>query len=176
MPDSEKVVSDSSPLIWLSKVNRVHLLRHLFGKVIVPERVRFEVVRGKSADAVLIREAFRDGWIIVEASTDGVDELMEVSGIHGGEAEAILLARELGALFLVDDREASVVARVFGVRCLGTVGVLLSGLSSGLVDYGEFVECVDEMIGLGFRLSVDVYRGVLREARRIAEDESTTHS
>jgi len=56
---------------------------------------------------------------------------------------------------------ASEMARVFGVRCLGTVGVLLLGLAEGLLGLGEFVECLDVLIGLGFRLSVEVYRKAL---------------
>lgn len=169
MPDSERIVSDSSPLIWLSKVHRLELLRRLFGEVLVPEAVRIEVTSGKSADALLIREAFKDGWIKAVDSPGGT-ELVEVSGIHIGEAEAIQLARGLGALFIVDDREASVVARVFGVRCLGTVGVLLSALASGFIGLDEFVDCIDAMISLGFRLSVEIYRRALEEANRIATE------
>jgi hypothetical protein len=169
MPGSERIVSDSSPLIWLSKVHRLELLRKLFGEVLIPAAVRIEVTSGNSADALLIREAFKDGWIKAEDSQGGT-ELMEVSGIHIGEAEAIQLARGLGALFIVDDREASVVARVFGVRCLGTVGVLLSALASGILGLEEFVDCIDTMIELGFRLSVEIYRRALEEANRIATE------
>jgi len=71
---------------------------------------------------------------------------------------------------VVDDREGFALASVFGVRCLGTVGVLLLGLSEGLLGLGEFVGCLDALIGLGFRLSVEVYRKALAEARRIAGD------
>ena len=167
LPGKERVVCDSSPLIWLGKVNKLDLLRHLFGGVLVPERVRLEVVRGDSADALLIREAIREGWISVEVVDEEFGELLEVSGVHRGEAEAIHLARRLDALFLVDDKEASAVARLFSISCLGTLGVLLSGLSVGLLGLDEFVECVDDMIGLGFRLSIEVYQKVLREAKRI---------
>lgn len=132
----------------------------------MPERVRLEVVRGDSADALLIREAFREDWISIEAGGEKFGELLEVSGMHRGEAEAIHLARRLDALFLVDDK-ASAVARMFGISCLGTLGVLLSGLSAGLLGLDEFVECVDDMIGFGFRLSIKVYQRVLREAKRI---------
>jgi uncharacterized protein len=170
MPTREIVVSDSSPLIWLGKINKLHLLRRLFGEILVPERVRLEVLKGESVDAYLIREALEEGWIRVEVFDGALAaELLDVSGLHRGEAEAILLARELDALLIVDDREASVVARAFGIRCLGTLGVLLSGLSKGLMEYEDFIECLDDMIGLGFRLSIEVYKKVLREAKRLAK-------
>ncbi|MCJ7731946.1 DUF3368 domain-containing protein [Candidatus Bathyarchaeota archaeon] len=171
MPGSVKIVSDSSPLIWLSKVNKLGLLRQLFDEVSVPEAVRLEVMRCESVDALLIREAFRIGWLKVESSGERGEELVEVSGIHLGEAEAILLARRSEALFLVDDREASVVAQVFGVRCIGSAGVLLSALASGVLGFDEFIVCLDRMIGLGFRLSVEVYRRALEEAKRIATNK-----
>lgn len=33
------IVSNTSPLIWLSKVGRIKLLKKLFGEVIIPEEV-----------------------------------------------------------------------------------------------------------------------------------------
>lgn len=169
MPEGEKGVSDSNPLIWLAKSGRLDLLRRLFGVVLVPPVVREEVLRGDSADVVLIGEAFREGWLRVGSSEGGL-ELGGVSGLHSGEADAVLLARGFGALFLVDDREASAVARVLGVQCLGTVGVLLLGLSMGLFGFDDFVECLNRMVGLGFRLGVEVYRGALEEAKRLATE------
>ena len=135
----------------------------------MPERVWAEVSSGGSADSVLIREALGEGWVRVEGVVGGeASALVEVSGLHLGEAEAVLLARRLGALFLVDEREASATARVFGVRPLGTVGVLLMGLAEGSLALGEFVECLDLLVGSGFWLSVDVYRKAMAEARLIA--------
>ncbi len=58
-------------------------------------------------------------------------------------------------------------ARVFGVRCLETVGVLLLGLAGGLLGLEEFEKCLDVLIGLGFWLGVDVYRKAVAEARRL---------
>jgi len=130
-----------------------------------------EVSSGEYADSLLIREASEEGWIrVLEVEESGASDLVRVSGIHLGEAEAVFLACRLEALFVVDDREGSATARVFGVRCLGTVGVLLLGLAEELLGLGEFVECLDVLIGLGFRLSVEVYRKALAEARRIAGD------
>lgn len=38
------IVSNTSPLIWLSKVGRIKLLKKLFGEVIIPEEVYIEAV------------------------------------------------------------------------------------------------------------------------------------
>jgi predicted nucleic acid-binding protein len=162
-------VSNSSPLIWLAKINRLGVLKSLFGAIIVPEKVRAEVSSGESADSLLIREAFREGWLRVSGEADDASALVGVSGLHQGEAEAVLLARRLGSLLLVDEREATGTARVFGVRPLGTVGVLLLGLAEGRLTFDEFSECLDLLIASGFWLHVDVYKRALAEARLIAE-------
>jgi len=70
----------------------------------------------------------------------------------------------------VDEREASATARVFGVCSMGTVGVLLLGLSEDCLALDEFFECLDSLIGSGFWLSVDVYRKAVTAARSIVGD------
>ncbi|MBA7495480.1 hypothetical protein ES702_06067 [subsurface metagenome] len=41
----------------------------------------------------------------------GADVLVDVSGVHLGEAEAILLAQKLGTELIVDEREASAIVK-----------------------------------------------------------------
>jgi len=39
-----KVVSNSSPLIALSKINKLHILKDMFNEVLIPKSVWIEVV------------------------------------------------------------------------------------------------------------------------------------
>ncbi len=57
-----KVVSDSTPLIHLSAMRRLDVLKVLFGEVLIPEEVYEEVVlqRGERAGSVEVRKA---DWI-----------------------------------------------------------------------------------------------------------------
>ena len=91
------------------------------------------------------------------------------SGIHLGEAEAVLLAQKLGADLIIDEREGSATAQIFGVRPIGTLAVLLLALARDRLTVDEFKECLDRLVSLGFWLSVDVYNRALEEARSIAE-------
>ncbi|HEX9915246.1 MAG TPA: DUF3368 domain-containing protein, partial [Candidatus Bathyarchaeia archaeon] len=144
-------MSNSSPLIWLSKINRLSLLRFLFGEVAIPEKVKMETASGQSADSISIKGAVEEGWVKVSEEEEEEEEeeeglasaLAKVSGIHLGEAEAILLARRLDARLLVDERGASATAQVFGVRSMGTVGVLLLALAEEQLTLDEFEECLD---------------------------------
>jgi len=92
-----------------------------------------------------------------------------VSGIHLGEAEAILLAQRLGTELIIDEREASVTAQMFSVKPIGTIAVLLLALARDQVTLSEFRECLDSLLASGFWLSVDVYNKALEEARSIAK-------
>ena len=169
MSSGERAVSNSSPLIWLSKINRLSLLRFLFGEVAIPEKVKMETASGQSADSISIKGAVEEGWVKVSEEDEGLaSTLAKVSGIHLGEAEAILLARRLDARLLVDERGASATAQVFGVRSMGTVGVLLLALAEKQLTLDEFEECLDLLIATGFWLTVDVYKRAMDEARSLA--------
>lgn len=93
------MVSNSSPLIWLAKIGRLGFLRTLFGEVVVPRLVYEESAsQRRSPDAVLIGKAVEEWWMRVsEEAIEGTEILADASGIHLGEAEAILLAKRLRA-------------------------------------------------------------------------------
>ena len=46
------IVSNSSPLIWLSEIGRIILLKKLFGEVIIPEKVYKEAVEKGTAGRI----------------------------------------------------------------------------------------------------------------------------
>jgi len=171
MSGRKPVVSNSSPLIWLAKIGRLTLLKNLFAEVVIPRRVCEEATLEKqSADAVVISKAIEDEWIKVSGEKmEEAHVLAEAAGVHLGEAEAILLAQKLGTELIIDEREASITAQMFGVRPIGTMAVLLLALGRGEITLDEFKECLDNLIASGFWLSVDVYNKALEEARSIAK-------
>ncbi len=164
-------MSNSSPLIWLAKIGKLTLLKTVFGEVIVPKKVYEEATLDKqSADSVLISKAVEDGWIKVSEEKMGEAKVLaDRSGIHLGEAEAIILAQKLRTELIIDEKEGSATAQIFGVRPLGTIAVLLSALGRGQLTLEEFKECLDNLIASGFWLSVDVYNRALEGAQSIAK-------
>lgn len=46
-----EIVSNTEPLIALATIDRLDILNNLFGKVIVPEAVHYELLDGGSAQA-----------------------------------------------------------------------------------------------------------------------------
>lgn len=57
-----RVVVDSSPLIALARIERLELLREMFGDIVVPSAVWSEVVMS-GLDKTGAREVTASGWI-----------------------------------------------------------------------------------------------------------------
>lgn len=80
-----------------------------------------------------------------------------------GEAEAIVLARELQADVLVlDDATARQAAEAEGRAVVGLVGLLLHAKSCGAVKAVRPI--LDEMMEAGFYLDESLYRSILGRA------------
>ncbi len=151
------MVSNASPLIYLAKVGKLHLLKELFGEVLIEEEVRREVVdkggEEGAADSAIIDECIKEGWIVVTR----VRDKRKFKGIHMGEANTILLAKELNAGVLIDEEDAREVARAFGLKTRGTLYVLRECRERGLISKKEVIEILDDMLSEGFRLSAYLY-------------------
>jgi len=151
-----KVVSNTSPLIGLSNIGKLEILHEVFGKVFIPPAVRREF--GEELPE----------WIEV-TSPENQPLVSALSKLLGaGESEAIALAIELGADFLIlDDLKARKIARELGVNVIGTAGVLLVAKKRGVVD--EVKPLLTLLVEKGFRISDDVIRVILTAADEFNE-------
>lgn len=167
-----KIVSNATPLIYLSKIGRLDLLRDNFGEIIIPMEIKAEVVdRGKELkkkDAYIVESAIENGWIKVKET-----KLIEVAiDVQRGERAVISLAKNLGiGDVLIDEVSARTSAKLAGLHPRGTLFVLLKALKDYLIDFDDFLECLDKLISEGFRLKEEVYLGAIREAKRIMDDK-----
>jgi len=111
------VVSDTSPVTALLQIGQAGLLTTLFGHVVIPPTVKHELLRFHASlpENFEIRP-IRDRQA-VEALRQDLDQ---------GEAEAIVLAEECQADYLlIDEKRARSVAEARGLRVVGLLGVLL---------------------------------------------------
>jgi hypothetical protein len=166
------IVSNTSPLIWLSKTGRITLLKKLLGEVIVPEEVYKEAVeRGLQegfSDVLAIKECIDQGWIKIskldEREIKLCQRMMEHAfEIHLGEAQAIVLARETGALLLMDESSGRAFAETLGLRVRGTLYVVMKALREKLLDRVEAKEIVLALVSKGFRIEPKLLARILRE-------------
>ncbi len=146
-----KVVSNTSPLIGLSNIGKLKILHDVFGKVVVPPAVQREF--GEELPE----------WITVKAPENKplVQALLESLG--DGESEAIALAIEVNADFLIlDDLKARKIARKLGLRVIGTAGLLLLAKKRGVIN--EVKPLLMELVEKGFRISNEVVDVILQSA------------
>ena len=157
-----RVVLNSSPLIFLAKLGLLDLLEKLFDEVYITEAVYHEtVVEGTGhEEAVLIANADFLKRVSVK-NQRLVKFLLEM--IDHGEAETIAFALENEVdVVLLDDKDARKVARSFGLRVTGTLGLLILAKRKGLIS--QIAPYVEELRRNGFRISEKVVKRVLKEA------------
>jgi predicted nucleic acid-binding protein len=128
------VVSDTTPLNYLILIDATSVLPPLFGRVYAPPAVMQELLDPRGPQSVRAWAGSPPGWLTVQAPTQ-VDETLP-KGLHKGEVEAIALACELAAAWvLIDERKASREAERLGLRVAGTLGILEEAGARDLLDY-----------------------------------------
>jgi len=127
------VVADSSPLIALSRIGRLELLRDLFGRLVIPEAVWREVV-DSAPGKVGVSEIEGAGWIERQTVKDLSLVNLLRRDLGAGESEAIVLAREISAdMLLMDERRGRDAAKRLGLSCTGMIGLLMEARRLGIV-------------------------------------------
>lgn len=158
------VVSNSSPLIILSAIDHLWLLERLYGRVLIPPAVHEEVVLDPAARAGA-HEVGAAEWIEVRdvQNRDAV-EAFTAAAFGRGESEAIVLAREQGAAFIIlDDQRARKLAERYPSRITGVVGVLILAKRQGLIP--ELKPVLDLVTNtFHFRIASSLYHDALRQA------------
>ena len=162
-------VSNSGPLIHLAKIDKLVLLKELFGEVFIPSQVKSEVVdAGKEegmAYAFLIEAEIGNGWIIVDCDIGDVEDIAKNVGIDEGEAAAIVLARKMKKPILLDDLAARRFATGLGLEVAGSIGILFKSTRLKILPKTEALDCLDKLARIMW-LSVDVYE----DARKTIEN------
>jgi len=158
------VVADTGPLIALARVGQLDLLRRLYGEIHVPTAVHAELaIDSGRPGAEALAAAFEAGWIDVQPARDlkAISELARL--VDPGEAEAIVLAEQENARFLlIDDAKGRRVARGRGVAVVGVAGMLLAAKSRGAL--AAVGPTLDELSRVGYRLSAQLVAAVLDKA------------
>jgi uncharacterized protein len=123
----------TGPVIALSSIDHLEILKRLFEEVILPETVHNEIMQGGKDFAGLgcYRKA---GWIKVQSPATPIEPLLGTL-LDKGEASVIHLAREKNADFvLIDERKARKIARkVYGIRVVGSARILVEAKHRGLI-------------------------------------------
>jgi hypothetical protein len=150
-------VSNASPLIVLLKINKLLILKKLFEKIVIPDAV-YKEITAKEHDKLVFDKL---KWVETRRvrKTEMINLLEKL--INKGEAEAIILAKELNATLLIDDAKARKYAKLLNIEVIGTLGLLKMAKKSGLVQSVRKV--IDDMLTEGYYIEDRLVRKILKD-------------
>lgn len=129
-----KVVVNSSPLIALSGIHKLNILRELYGEIYIPTAVYNEI--SAKPDSICKRCVDEElDWIKIREIGNKLAKHLFQAKLHAGEVEAIILTQELDAnLLIIDDALAKKHADYLGICVTGTLGVLMRAKQANIIE------------------------------------------
>ncbi|MDD2659052.1 MAG: DUF3368 domain-containing protein [Methylococcales bacterium] len=120
-----RIVLNTSPIIFLSKIDSLHLLIDCVDDMYAPQAVIQELRDYAPPTFIKARSISAIGAAYIQGA---------LGRLHQGELEAIVLAQELSADFVVlDDLLARRKAQRLAIKVIGTLGLLLLIEKQGLL-------------------------------------------
>jgi len=148
---SKIIVSDTSCLILLDKLNLLFILKELFQEIAITPEIEKEY--GQHLPE----------WVKVVDVQNKVYQMMLLSTIDLGEASAIALAIEQqNCLLILDDNKARKAATGLGINYIGTLGLLVEAKEAGLIQLVKPILIQIKMTN--FRIAENLERQILQLA------------
>ncbi|MEK6926871.1 MAG: DUF3368 domain-containing protein [Nanoarchaeota archaeon] len=157
-----KAISDSTPLIHLSKIGCINFLKDLFEEIIIPEEVYNEIiVKGKEQgknEVFLIENLIEEEFIKIRET----NSTMEVTNLDKGEKECILLCKELRINnLLIDEKKGFSIANMFNITPIRTTSILLILLDKNIINFNKYKELLRKLSESGYFLDIKTYEKLL---------------
>lgn len=154
------IVSNTSPIIALKSIDKLHLLEDVFQEVIIPRGVSEELSKGESS----LQRVRDESWIKERRVKDQLALEILTLFLDRGEAEAIILAKEISAdRLLIDEKAGRNVSKRLKLKIIGTLGILLLAKEERLIP--QIAETIDKLKENNFWIGKEVEQQILRKAR-----------
>lgn len=155
-----KTVSNTTPIISLSSIGKIEILKDIFQEIIIPQTVydEIKVKKGYGYNEV-------DSGFIKIACIQKYDEIL-LDKLDLGEAETIMLSKEIKAdNTLIDEQLGYTIAIESGLNVIRTLSILLKAKENNIIS--EVKPLIDEMMLRGRWYSKHVYYDFLKKADEI---------
>lgn len=158
-------ISNTSPLLYLYRVEALGWLGTLFGETWVPRAVVDELNEGRRRGHD-VPNPVSEPWVRIVNPRNTPSEWLALD-LGPGELAAMALALENpDRIILLDDALARRTARAAGLQVWGTLRILLEAKSRGLTD--KIAPHVERLADSGMWLSNDVRQRILALAGEAA--------
>ena len=168
------VVSNTSPILNLAVIDRLSLMREQFTTVAIPKGVLKELRVGENLPgSKKILDALEAKWLQVEEIQDTAMLRILKRELDAGEAEAIALAVETSAHWiLLDESEARRIAKDLGLKVTGVLGILLRACRQKRIpSLRTEMERLREKAG--FYIADQLFEDLLKQSQRIKDQGSS---
>lgn len=126
-----KIISNTTPILSLLKINKLDLLEKLYGTIIVPKAVFQEIEQGVKKP--YYTDVSKLNWIKVQ-EIQNPDSRAYFIDLDKGEAEVLILSKEQNAdLVIMDEIMGRRYAKQLGFKLTGTIGILLKAKERGFI-------------------------------------------
>ena len=158
------IISDTTALIILAKINHLDLLTNIIDKVYVPKAVMREIQYKNDMVKVLIESS--DFIEVQEINNQEINNQEILSDIQAtnldlGETEAITLALEMDLRLIIDEKTGRKIAKQKGVKIIGLLGILETNFRLDLISYKELMYILEDFKRVNYRLSSVLERAFL---------------
>lgn len=148
------IISDTSCLILLEKLDEIQLLQKLFCEVTI-----ISEIADKFGNPL-------PGWIKINNATDNNYQSKLESLVDKGEASAIALAVEQpDCLLILDDLKARKLAKELKINYSGTLGILVEGKLSGHINSMKIV--LEKIKKTNYRITPSLEKKILSRSGEI---------
>lgn len=155
-----KVVSDTSPILYLLLIDQLNLLPRLYPTVTIPNVVQSEMQTKGAPTELKEWISTPPDWL--EILTLPEADYTHLQRLQPGEQAAIVLAQTLQAdLLILDDLDARRIAQNLGLNITGMLGILGEAAKR---DWISFPDVLNQLLQeTNFRLSPQLARDLLEQ-------------
>lgn len=128
------IVTNTSPLIILAKIDKLDLLQKIFKSIAIPPAVYRELMAKSGVEANRLDKAL-DQFVEVTSEPIMSSSILAITQhLDAGEQQAIALAYSQQSKLVIDERLGRQAARQLGIVVTGSIGVLIEGKQRGYID------------------------------------------
>ena len=145
----KEVVTNSSSIIFLAKLNLFHLAKNIFSRVYIPKEVISEIFAKKTPEVEIIKKLNTKKFLNIPVGL--------------GEKSAISLCVEKNiGVFISDDKKARKFARSLGIETIGIIGIFLLNFKNNKISKKEAIDFLNKLIEAGYYLTSDLYKDIIQ--------------
>ncbi len=157
-----KTVSNTTPIISLSSIGKIEILKDIFQEIIIPQAV-YEEIKAKQGYGYNEVDL---SFIKVQAIQNTEQEKFLLEQLDAGEAQAIVLSKEINAdNTIIDENIGYTIAKESGLNVIRTLSILLKAKETNIIS--EVKPLLDELISKGRWYSNHVYYSFLKKANEL---------